>query len=241
MKVVILQSNYLPWKGYFDLINDADIFVFYDDVQYTKNDWRNRNRIYSKNGLHWLTIPIPKNAVKKKINEVVLPDHRWQQKHLNALTASYGKAPYFQEIKALLDVVYTETTWRSLSTLNRYLIEEIAARLGCRTEFKEARSLDLSGGRVERVLGMLKQLNASEYISGPSARGYLEGSEHLFAEHQIKLTYKDYTGYPPYPQWKTPFEHGVSILDLIAHVSFERAPYYIWGWRDSTWHRRTST
>src|SRR3954471_21716869 len=99
MRVVVLQSNYLPWKGYFDLIQSADVFVFYDEVQYTKNDWRNRNRICSKNGLHWLTIPIRSDAVKKKISEVQLDDPRWQQDHFKILTQSYRAGRHFGQIE----------------------------------------------------------------------------------------------------------------------------------------------
>src|SRR3954466_7356015 len=102
MRVVVLQSNYLPWKGYFDLIQNADVFVYYDEVQYTKNDWRNRNRICSKNGVHWLTIPIARDAVRLRISEVPLPDVRWQRDHFKTLTFSYRRAPYFEQIEPLL-------------------------------------------------------------------------------------------------------------------------------------------
>ena len=234
MKVVVLQSSYLPWKGHFDLVHDADAFVFYDEVQYTKNDWRNRNRIYSANGLHWLTIPISPRAVKLKISEVRIRDHHWQKKHYNSLRYAYGGAPCFGELADFLADAYLARTWRSLAEVNRYFMVSLARRLGCATEFLDSADFVLEGDRVERLVGLLRQVGASEYVSGPSARAYLEGSEHLFAEHGIALTYKDYSGYPPYPQRREPFEHGVSVLDLVAHVGFERAPWYIWGWREGT-------
>src|SRR5436305_3143233 len=102
MRAVVLQSNYVPWKGYFDLIQNADVFVYYDEVQYTKNDWRNRNRICSKNGHHWLTIPVSRDAVKLKISEVPLPDSCWQLDHFKTLSHSYLPAPYFRQIQPLL-------------------------------------------------------------------------------------------------------------------------------------------
>src|SRR5213075_1126236 len=103
MKVVILQSNYIPWKGYFDLIHDADVFVFYDEVKYTKNDWRNRNKIYTKNGLQWLTIPIGNEAVKSKISEVGLTSSQWQSQHRKAIELGYANAKYFEQLEPVLD------------------------------------------------------------------------------------------------------------------------------------------
>ena len=232
MKVVILQTNYLPWKGYFDLVHDADLFVYFDDVQYTKNDWRNRNKIYSKNGLLWLTIPISKQSVRKTIREVTFADSKWQKKHHASICASYGRAPYFHDIEALIDTVYAGGSWHSLSQLNRYCIEHISNALGCRTTFRDAKTISVGGNRVERLVGILNQVGASTYISGPSAKAYLSGFETLFAKYNIALKFKDYSGYPDYQQLRTPFEHGVSIIDLIANVGIKRAPWFIWGWRN---------
>jgi len=227
----ILQSNYIPWKGYFDLIHDADIFIFYDEVQYTKNDWRNRNVICPKNGPHWLTIPISKDAVKLKISEVSLTDNRWQKKHYTSLCESYGKAPFFGDLMALLGEVYLDQQWNSLSQLNRFIIERISSMLGCETRFIDSASLHLENGRIDRLISILEQLDADSYISGPSAHSYLGGSEHLFADHGIRLSYKDYSGYPAYRQMTQQFEPTVSVLDLIANVGIAAAPWYVWGWR----------
>nr|MCU0390445.1 WbqC family protein [Thermoflexibacter sp.] len=102
MKVAVLQSNYLPWKGYFDIIGSVDAFIFYDEVQYTKNDWRNRNKLYGANGEFWLTIPIDKNAVKQKISEVKIGNSTWQSQHFKSIYLTYKRAPYFSQIEALL-------------------------------------------------------------------------------------------------------------------------------------------
>lgn len=218
MRAVVLQSNYLPWKGYFDLIQSADVFVYYDEVQYTKNDWRNRNRICSKNGVHWLTIPIGHEAVKQKISEVRLPASRWQDAHFKTLTQSYRPAPYFRQIQPLIDEVYKARTWEFLSELNRYCIESISRTLGLATRFVDSRQLRLEGGRVERLIGVLQQIGATEYLSGPSARQYLSGSEPLFEQAGIRLLFKSYDGYPEYSQLHAPFEPAVSIVDLMANV-----------------------
>ena len=227
-KVVILQSNYIPWKGYFDLINDADVFVYYDEVQYTKNDWRNRNKIYSVNGEQWLTIPISKDAVKLKISEVKLPEKSWQARHHKSIYYCYKKAPFFYQIEPLINEVYLEKEWTSLVELDRYLIEKIAGLIGIQTQFIDSKQLELKGDRVERLIHVLKQLNATAYISGPSAKEYLAGSENMFIDSGIQLLYKDYSNYPSYKQMCEPFIHAVSILDLLANVEREKIKDYIW-------------
>ena len=233
MRVVVLQSNYIPWKGYFDLIHDADVFVWYDEVQYTKNDWRNRNKIYSKNGLQWLTIPIAKDAVKQKISEVALPDPRWQQDHFKSLYFSYKPARHFEQLEPLLNQTYVQNQWDNLARLNRHLIESVSRMIGIKTQFKDSKELVLEGDRVSRLVNLLRQIGATEYISGPSAKEYTASSEQSFSDAGIKLTWKDYSGYPAYPQLREPFEAGVSILDVLANVPLAKIPDYIWGWRSN--------
>lgn len=228
MKVVVLQSNYIPWKGYFDLINDADVFVYYDEVQYTKNDWRNRNKIYSANGEQWLTIPILKDAVKQKISEVKIMDNSWQQLHHKSIYYAYKKAPFFSQIEPLINEVYLEREWLSLVELDRYLIEKISNMIGIQTRFVDSKNYDLSGERVERLMNILIQLGATQYISGPSAKDYLSGSEYLFEQNKIELIYKDYSSYPQYKQMREPFLHSVSILDLLVNVKLDKVKDYIW-------------
>jgi hypothetical protein len=230
MKVVILQSNYLPWKGYFDLINDADIFCFYDEVKYTKNDWRNRNKIYSKNGLQWLSVPINKDAVKLKISDVELPIE-WQKLHYNSLQMTYGRAPNFVDLELLIKDLYVENKFTHLSEFNQYSIKKIASYLGIKTRFVNSGDYDLRGGRVERLINLLKDIGATEYISGPAAKDYLTEQEHYFSDNNIKLSYKDYSGYPEYKQLMLPHEKYVSIVDLIANISKEEIHKYIWEWR----------
>ena len=228
-KAVVLQSNYIPWKGYFDLIHDADLFVFYDEVQYTKNDWRNRNRIYSKNGLQWLTIPIAKEAVKQKISEVLLPGSAWREKHYKSIYFAYKNAPHFGQLEPLLKDVFLSKKWEKLVDLNRYLITTISRLLGIETLFKDSKDFELKGDKVERLMGLLKQAGAEDYISGPSARAYLSAHENLFKENRMRLTYKDYSGYPAYRQLRLPFRHEVSIVDMIANLPAGEIKDYIWG------------
>ena len=226
-RVVILQSNYLPWKGYFDLIGNADIFAFYDTVQFTKNDWRNRNKIYAKGGVHWLTIPVPKNAVKLNIDEVRPTDQSWRKKHLKSITQTYSRAPHFDQLRPLLQELYEGPPMERLVDINRVAIRAISAMAGFETRFVVASDLELRGARIGRLLHILEQLGATEYLSGPAAQSYLEGSEGDFEAQGIKLSFKRYEGYPTYEQRGKEFRHDVSIIDVLAHVPLESLPKFI--------------
>lgn len=228
-KVAILQSNYLPWKGYFDIINDADLFVFYDEVQYTKNDWRNRNKIYTKNGLNWLTVPSGSD-ISKSITETKINKHFWQKKHLNTFQCVYSKSPFFHLYRKFFERVYLEYEWKNLSELNQYLIKYISHNfLGIKTEFADSRDFFSEGCKHEKLLSLVKSTGATEYISGPAAKNYLVVADYIATG--INVVWKDYSGYPEYSQQGSVFEHGVSIVDLLFNVG-EDAPYYIWGWRN---------
>lgn len=228
MKTAILQSSYIPWKGYFDIINDVDVFCFYDEVKYTKNDWRNRNKIYPKSGIQWLTIPISKDAVKHRISEVNITDEKWQDLHNKTLSLSYCNAPFYEQLKYFMDAIYQAKKWDSLSELNQQSIKLISEFIGIKTKFVDSSEFDLRGDRVERLVNLIKDMGATEYLSGPSARDYLKGNEQVFSDSNIKLHYKDYSGYPPYKQLCSPFEHYVSIFDLIANIKQEDIRQYIW-------------
>jgi hypothetical protein len=228
MKVVILQSNYVPWKGYFDLIQEADFFVFYDCVKYTKNDWRNRNQIYPKSGKQWLTIPIAASAVNQSIDEVKLTDLKWQEQHFKTLYFGYKKAPYFAQLEELLVDYLQQKKWTMLSELNHYLIKTISQKMGIKTTFRNAREFDLTGNRVERLVNIVSALGGTAYISGLAAQDYLAGKEHLFSDTKIELRFKHYPVYPAYQQSTMPFEQYVSILDLIANLHWDDIQNYIW-------------
>jgi hypothetical protein len=227
-RLVILQSSYIPWKGYFDLIHDADLFVFYDDVQFTKNDWRNRNRIKTSQGLSWLSVPVGSN-INRKIFEVEIASNSWQAKHRASMKQNYSRSPFYDQYSYILDDLYELNRWTSLSELNQHAIIVIARALGIGTAFLDSRQFKSEGARLDRLLSLIAQTGANEYISGPSAKSYID--EDRFWQEGIKLTWKDYQGYPEYPQRFPPFEHAVSILDLIFNVGPD-APYYIWGWRE---------
>jgi hypothetical protein len=229
--VAVLQSNYLPWKGYFDIIADVELFVFYDDVQFTKNDWRNRNRIKTPAGSAWITVPVGQD-IRRAICEVELPgDSRWAEKHWRTLQQNYSRAAHFGQYRAFFEETYLGRRWTHLSALNRHLIEAIARDfLGCKTRFADSRDYDLSGRKGDRLLGLLTALGAERYVTGPSARSYIDDAK--FREAGVQVIYKSYEGYPEYPQFHPPFDHYVSVVDLLFHTG-PRAPHYIWGWRNA--------
>jgi hypothetical protein len=224
-RVAILQSNYIPWKGYFDLIHSVDEFILYDDMQYTRRDWRNRNKIKTKDGLLWLTIPVEvKGRYHQKIRETVISDPDWNRHHRRVLATSYAKAPHFRRYAEFFEALYLGCSARLLSEVNYRFLTAVCGLLGIRTRISWSADYELAEGKTERLVSLCRQAGAAEYLSGPAAREYIEPER--FAEAGIRLRYMDYSGYPEYPQLFPPFEHGVSVLDLIFNVGPD-APRYM--------------
>ncbi|WP_295433024.1 WbqC family protein [uncultured Thiodictyon sp.] len=223
-KVAILQSNYIPWKGYFDLIAAVDEFILYDDMQYTRRDWRNRNKIKTPLGLQWLTVPVKvKGKYHQTIKETENDGSDWQESHWKSLVANYRRSAHFEELSSALSPFYLERSYLHLSTLNRTLIDWVCGYLGIATRITTSSDYRLVDGKTERLLDLCLQTGATEYISGPAARGYLD--ETLFADAGIAVNFFDYGGYPSYPQLWGTFEHGVSILDLLFNCGADSPRY----------------
>jgi hypothetical protein len=212
-KVAILQSNYIPWKGYFDIIKMADVFVVYDEVQYTKNDWRNRNQIKTANGLSWLTIPVIQKSLNQKINETFVSQSNWNKKHWNSITCNYSKAPFFEQFEDYFKQIYSQIQTQNLSEINQIFIKKINEILNIRTEIVDSRDLNLVGDKNERLIDAVKKLNGTHYISGPAAKSYIDLNK--FETESIQVEWVDYNGYPEYSQLFGAFKHNVSILDLV--------------------------
>ncbi len=224
MKVAVLQSNYIPWKGYFDMINDVDLFIFYDEVQYTKNDWRNRNKIYSKQGLSWISVPVEYTFGQTIIETKIKTTQNWQLDHWNKLSNAYKKAPYWDMFKDFFYDVYFNKQWENLYELNRYLIKTISKDfLGITTQFADSRDYNSEGQKADKLLSLLHNVGTTEYVSGPAAKDYI--SDKQFEEIGIKVIWKDYSGYKEYKQVREPFEAGVSIVDLLFNTG-KNAPIY---------------
>lgn len=212
MKVSIIQSNFLPWRGYFDLIRQSGLFIIHDDVQYTKADWRNRNRIKTPRGAQWITVPVHHRRVSQLIEETLVDDSiPWARKMLNQIRESYRRAPYFEPYFSELSDLLTRPAL-SISDLNLRLIQWACRHLRIDTQIKLSREYRPRGAKTERLIGILQQTRASTYLSGPAARAYL--IPEMFERAGIRLEYKRYD-YPEYEQLYPPFEPAVSVIDLL--------------------------
>ncbi len=231
-KVSITQSNYIPWKGYFDCINLVDDLVLYDEVQYTRRDWRNRNQIKTPEGLKWLSIPIQvKGRYRQSIREARVSDPTWSARHWETLRHAYARTPGFQRYGELFGDLYRDIASDSLSEINERFIRTVCEILGIRTRIHRASRFTLPRDRSRRLVSICEQLGATDYYTGPSAAAYLDESP--FERAGIEVHYLDYTGYRFYPQHHGPFEHAVSILDLLFNVGPD-APNYMktfWPWQ----------
>ncbi|PWG04260.1 WbqC family protein [Polaribacter aquimarinus] len=212
--IAISQSNYIPWKGYFDLIKSVDEFVIYDEMQYTKNDWRNRNMIKTINGVEWITIPIKHSGhFGQKINETKTTNVLWKKKHWKTLKQNYSKAPFFNQYSTFIEALYLNNTEVNLSMINYSFINVICKILEIDTKITFSKDLNLVGNKSEKIINICKQLNAKSYISGPAAKNYID--KELFKKEKIDLKWMDYSKYKPYHQLHGSFNHNVTILDLI--------------------------
>lgn len=225
-KVAIVQSNYIPWKGYFDMIASVDEFILYDDMQYTRRDWRNRNQIRTPQGVQWLTIPVSvKGKYLQKIRETEIDGTAWAQEHWKSLEQNYRRASHFPEVSAWLKPLYLESVHPMLSGLNRCFLEAICVYLGIRTRITNSWDYELSEGKSERLADLCLAAGGTHYVSGPAARDYID--ESVFGKRGLELEWFDYSGYPEYPQlWGETFTHGVTVLDLLFNCGSE-APRYM--------------
>ncbi len=224
-KIAILQSNYIPWKGYFDMIAAVDEFILYDDMQYTRRDWRNRNQIKTPQGVQWLTVPVRvKGKYHQTIRETEIDGIDWAKLHWKSFCQHYRRAKHFDEIAKELEPLYLQNEYSHLSQLNRTLIEWVCMKLGICTIIRNSWDFQLIDGKTERLANLCVQAGGNEYISGPAARGYID--ESFFNENGIRLTWFDYDGYPEYPQLWGDFTHGVTILDLLFNCGSD-APRYM--------------
>jgi hypothetical protein len=213
-KIMITQSNYIPWKGYFDSINTVDEFVLYDDMQYTRGDWRNRNHIKTSSGLLWLTIPVEvKGKFYQTIRDTKISNKNWGKEHWTTIKHCYSKAQHFNELKDIFEPLYLMTTTAYLSEINFTFIKAIGEILGITTQYKWSSDFILKEDRVDRLVSICSTEGATDYYTGPAARDYIR--EEAFSTQNISVNYFDYSGYPPYKQLYGDFVHSVSILDLL--------------------------
>jgi len=213
MRIAILQPGYLPWLGFFDQLRRSDCFVIYDDVQYTRRDWRSRNRIKTRTGPQWLTVPIVnRGRFLQLINEAEIDyGQDWVHKHLGAVRSNYARAPFFEEYFPELTSIL-EARPQRLVELDLDIIRFCAKWLEIETPILLASQLMVDGTSSDRLLNICNRLGALYYLTGDAARGYLD--ESLFAEAGITVEYHNYR-HPQYKQLHGPFVPYLSIIDLL--------------------------
>lgn len=217
MRVAILQSCYIPWKGYFDIIGQVDRFIIYDDVQYRQRHWHNRNIIKTANGPLWLTIPVSLPSGQLSTIETVEIAGPFAEKHWKSIAASYVKAPHFAAISPAIEAMFKALAdFERLSDVNYALMAGLCDLLHVKADFAWSRDIPAHGSKTERLLSICKHVGATSYLSGPAAKNYLD--EKMFADAGIQVEWMDYSGYPEYPQLHGAFDHQVSIVDLIFNA-----------------------
>jgi len=223
-RVAIVQSNYIPWKGYFDLINTVDEFIVYDDVQYTRRDWRNRNRIRTPRGVAWLTIPVRvKGRYHQRIDETRVSDPNWAKTHWKTIQHNYAAAPHFSGYGERFEAAYRGADSDRLTDINRLFIGLICEILGIATPITSSSDYGAGGRKTERLVNLCLGAKAAEYVTGPAAKAYLD--ERAFRDAGIAISYIDYSGYPEYQQRLPCFEHAVTVLDLICNTGSRARSY----------------
>jgi hypothetical protein len=226
VRIGVIQSSFIPWRGYFDFIASVDKFIFYDDVQYSKGSWRNRNRIKCPGGARWLTVPVRHRSLSQLVQETEIDDrHDWRSRHMALWSTAYRNAPFYSDVRNLLGDLGRGD--RTISQINTRLIRSICAYLEIDTPLSLSSEFAVAGQRTERLMQLLQAVGATSYLSGPSADSYLD--KESFRHAGIRLEYKSYD-YAAYPQQWDPFDPVVSVLDLIANC----------GPRSMTWVRSQS-
>ena len=213
MRVTILQPSYLPWLGFFEQMHRSDQFVLYDDVQFTRRDWRNRNRIRVQEGSVWLTVPvIQKNKYEQSLLETKIDNSTsWKRKHLESIRCHYSKTPFFELYFPWCEKTFNRE-WNFLLDLSLETIQYLKGELKINTPLLRSSELGGSGNKSERLISICKQLGATQYLSGDSAKNYI--SEKDFSDQGIELEYQKYQ-HPEYPQRYEGFVPFLSTIDLL--------------------------
>jgi len=213
MKLVILQPGYLPWLGFFDQLAQSDIFVFYDDVQYDKHGWRNRNRIKTSQGPQWLTVPVLTTSKNLPLIKDTQIDNgtNWPKRHLEGIRQNYSRSPFFDLLFPELGTLYSKS-WQYILDLDTSLITLLTRLLGLNRKILFSSELSIEGYQTERLINFCKLLKVDKYLTGSAARSYLK--EERFKEENIELSYHDYP-HPKYNQLYGEFIPYLSTIDLV--------------------------
>lgn len=229
-RICIIQSAYIPWRGFFDLIDRCDEYIILDGAQFVKGHWQNRNRVRGPAGPAWLSIPVvTADRLGQSIEQVVVSDRAWAETHWRKLAIYYANAPYFSVLAPHLKSLYAAAgQFERLTDINETLIRGIIALLGIETRLVRDHTYDPQGGRTDRVVDICIKAGATHYLTGPSARAYLD--ETPFTDAGITVEWMDYPSYPRYPQGQADYDPALSIVDLLFNAGTEREDL----WRGSS-------
>ena len=207
------QPVYLPWLGLFHKIALAETFVYFDQVQYLPKDWMNRNKIRTKSGSIWLTVPVLRKGYRDlKTSEIEINNSiDWQKKHLRSISLNYKKSPYFENYIPFFEDVYSRK-WKFLGELNEYMLKWFLDELGIKVNFLNANNFKFQGEKSSLILNMCKELNASTYIFGTLGKDYADVQE--FEKNNIGLIFQNYN-HPKYSQLYREFISHMSVIDLL--------------------------
>ena len=220
--ISISQPTYLPWSGYFNLIQRSDYFVFLDDVQFEKQSWQTRNRLRDRSGTtFWLTVPIQKDKLDTSLNEIFIAKNpaNWRTKHLKSIYSSLSHADFFDVVSDMINHIYTQDIV-NLVELNIFIIKQIAFALDIQTNFYRSSDLKMSGNREEKLINICSEFNASTFYSNVGSKNYLDPAQPLFNKNNIAIQYQNWD-HPVYKQGKLDFQSHLSILDMIAFLGVE--------------------
>lgn len=211
---VILQPHYLPYSGFFKLVQESDVFVFLDNVQFEKQSWQDRNRIKVHNGIQWLRVPTIRSFGQPIKDVRINNDLNWQAQHWKAITNSYSRANHFQKYHSFFEREVYSRTWEKLADLNIFIITELTKQLGLKTKFVRASELGVEGKRTELVVNILKKIGADRYYSNLGSKEYMDQERHFFKDLGVKIEFMDYQ-HPTYPQLFGNFIPYLSVIDLL--------------------------
>jgi WbqC-like protein len=219
MTVVVLQPGYLPWLGFFDQMRRADVFVYYDDVQYDTHGWRNRNRIKTQHGPLWLTVPVRHSGLSKpRILDIAIDARTsWAKKHVASIRQAYAAARFAKQYVPALEEVLTGP-WERIVDLNLAVADLLAGWLGVRPRVERASALGIGGGQTDRLVNICRHFGATRYLSGSAAREYLDVG--LFESNGITVEWQDFA-HPVYPQLHGDFVPYMSAVDLVLNCGDE--------------------
>jgi hypothetical protein len=219
--IVVLQPGYLPWLGFFDQLRRADVFVYYDDVQYDKHGWRNRNRIKTQTGPLWLTVPVRHGGLGLPVIREVEIDTRtdWARKHVASIRQAYARAPFLGDyLPALEELLHRR--WQRLVDLDVAVVDLMASWFGLTRRIERSSALNIGGDKTERLVNICRHFGGSTYLSGAVAQDYLD--EAWFERNGIAVEWQRFE-HPVYPQLHGPFIAYLSALDVVLNCGADAA------------------